>query len=98
MVTFCKSVNCPASENLLAFQNGKFSREKRGKIEAHLSACEFCAAEVEFYAHCPQSNERIAAVEIPLPLLELAKALLNDKQNDFSVLNQLLCENESVKI
>lgn len=98
MVTFCKETNCPSSQELLAFQNGDSSPTEREKFEAHCGACEFCASEVEFYAHYPQSEEVVATVEIPIPLLELAEALLGNKHKDFSVLNKLLCENEGVKI
>lgn len=98
MVTFCKNSDCPSSEELLAFQSGKTSGEESRRIESHLFACEFCEAELEFYAHYPQADETVARVEIPIPLLELAKALLNNKHNDFSGLNQLLCEKEGIKI
>jgi hypothetical protein len=98
MVTFCKSAECPSSENLLAFQNGRISFAEGERIERHLSECEFCAAEIEFYTHYPQSNETVASVEIPIPLFELAKALLSSKHEDFSALNQLLREKEGVEI
>ncbi len=98
MITFCKDVNCPSSQELLAFQYGETPSKEQKKIEKHLTVCEFCTSEVEFYAHYPQSEEAIAKVEIPLPLLELAEALLGNKHKDFSTLNRLLCENESVKI
>jgi hypothetical protein len=72
--------------------------KERGEIEAHLGACEFCASEVEFYVHYPQAEETVAKVEIPIPLYELAEALLSNKHKDFLALNKLLCENEGVKI
>lgn len=99
MVTFCKSANCPSSPDLLGFQNNEISFEKGEMISKHLAVCEFCAAEVEFYTHYPQSEEeKIAKVEIPVPLFELASALLSNKHKDFSLLNQLLNQNEGVKI
>lgn len=99
MVTFCKNTDCPSSQKLLAFESGSdFTPGERVKIEAHLAACEFCAAEVEFYAHYPQSEETVATVEIPIPLYELAEALLGNRHKDFLLLNKLLCESESVKI
>ncbi len=98
MVTFCKDVNCPSSQELLAFQGGETSLKDNRKIERHLAICEFCASEIEFYKHYPQAEETVAKVEIPLPLLELAEALLGNKHKDFSTLNKLLCEQESVKI
>jgi hypothetical protein len=98
MVTFCKSANCPSSQKLLAFQNGETAERETQTIRTHLEGCEFCAAEVEFYAHYPQSDETISEVEIPLPLYELAEALLSNKHKDFSLLNKLLSETDGVKI
>lgn len=98
MVTFCKDKYCPSSPELLAFQSDAASAKERGRIERHLTACEFCTSEVEFYTHYPQAEEPIAKVEIPIALYELAEALLGNKHKDFSTLNRLLCENESVKI
>ena len=98
MVTFCKESNCPSSQELLTFQNGESSSAERERLEKHCAVCEFCASEVEFYAHYPQSEETVATVEIPIPLLELAEALLGNKHKDFSALNKLLCEKEKVKI
>ncbi len=101
MITFCKSASCPSSEDLLSFESGGVSAKKSKEICAHLTDCEFCAAEVELYAHYPQDEEEAAVseeattakVEIPLPLYELAKALLDNKHKDFSLLNGLLTEN-----
>ena len=98
MVTFCKDTNCPSSQRLLAFQNGEVRLKEGLTIERHLADCEFCISEVEFYQHYPQSEETIAKVEIPLPLLELAEALLGNKHKEFSTLNRLLCGKEAVKI
>jgi hypothetical protein len=67
-------------------------------IRGHLISCEFCSAEVEFYAHYPQSEETIIETEIPLPLFELADALLRNRHKDFSVLNKLLCESEGLRL
>lgn len=98
MVTFCKTSHCPSSQQLLAFENSRLSAKERVKIEPHLAVCEFCASEVEFYAHYPQAEETIAKVEIPIPLYELAEALLSNKHKDFFTLNKLLCESESMQI
>lgn len=98
MITFCKNANCPASQKLLAFQNGEVPSKEYKLIASHLAACEFCAAEVEFYGHYPQTEEEtVVKAEIPVPLFELASALLGNKHKDFSLLDQLLCQNESVK-
>ncbi len=96
MVTFCKNANCPPSQKLLSFQNGDISEKEARRIRKHLSACEFCLSEIEFYSHYPQAEEKIAAVEIPVPLYELADALLSNKHKDFSLLNKLLNENDGL--
>jgi len=98
MITFCKGLNCPSSQNLLAFQNDEALEKEAQAMRRHLSVCEFCAAEIEFYAHYPQGEESIAEVEIPLPLYELAEALLSNRHKDFSLLNKLLCENEGLTL
>ena len=92
MITFCKSAICPSSQNLLAFENGEVSVAEGERIEVHLAVCEFCASEVEFYAHYPPSEETVATVEIPLPLYELAEALLNNKHKEYFSLSELLRE------
>lgn len=92
MITFAKSAVCPTSEKLLTFQNSELADKDALAIRRHLPNCEFCAAEVEFYAHYPQSEEKIERTEIPMPLYELAHALLSNQHKDFSLLNQLLSE------
>lgn len=97
--TFCKSANCPSSQDLLKFQKNEISVKEREMISRHFAVCEFCAAEVEFYAHYPPTkNEKITKTEIPAPLFELASALLGNRHKDFSLLNQLLHQSEGVKI
>lgn len=95
---FRKSVNCPLSKDLLAYQTGEISVRERERIAIHLRFCEFCEAEAEFYAHYPQTEEIVEKTEIPLPLLELAEALLNNKHKDKSVLNKLLTEADELKL
>lgn len=94
MINFCKNANCPSSHELLNFQIGEKSAAEQRKIRAHLTECEFCAAELEFYTHYPQEDEKVETAEIPKPLYELAKALLGNRRNDFSLLNKMLGENE----
>lgn len=93
MITFCKSTNCPASQDLLAFQKGEAPKKENDSIKNHLKTCEFCVVEVEFYERFPQDDENIVSVEIPLPLFQLAEALLNNQQN-ISLLNKLLATTE----
>ncbi len=96
MASFCKNENCPSSQELLEFQNGDLEPERGGMIRLHLRECEFCSAEVEFYAHYPQMEETVEADEIPTPLFQLAEALLRNRQKDHSSLDQLLNEDEEL--
>lgn len=82
MGSFCKNEDCPASQELLAFQKGELGLQEGGSIRDHLGTCEFCAAEVEFYKLYPPSEESIEPEKIPQPLLELAEALLRDKKDN----------------
>jgi hypothetical protein len=98
MMTFCKSPKCPSSESLLSYQKGEISGKTAQKIEKHLEDCEFCPAEVEFYERFPQSEVSHATVEIPIPLLELAKALLSTKNEGSRLLDNMVSEDESLPV
>ncbi len=56
----------------------------------HLSACEFCVSEVEFYSIFPPGEESVQTPEIPGPLFELAESLLkNDKESGSRILREI---------
>ena len=93
MTKFRKSANCPLSNDLLAFQTGKISLREKERITVHLRFCEFCAAEVDLYAHYPQSEDSVENAEIPKPLYELAEALLSNKHKNHSSLKRLFNKN-----
>lgn len=95
---FEKSVNCPLSKDLLAFQIGEITPRERERIMIHLRFCEFCESETEFYARYPQTDEIIEQTEIPAPLLELAEALLNNRHKDKAILNKLLNEKRGLRL
>lgn len=98
MIAFNKNVNCPASQDLLAFQKGETTLAENTEILRHLESCEFCAAEVDFYVHVAPVEETVASVDIPLPLYQLAEALLSNGQKKFLMLNKLLNENEEFSL
>jgi hypothetical protein len=101
MTSFRKSSLCPSSHELLAYLNGKSSEKDDQKVKRHISVCEFCAAELGFYARFPQPEENFSDEtfsDIPRPLYELAEAILSKKYLDYSFLNKLLGENEGVKV
>ena len=85
MVKFCKHEDCPTSEDLLAFQTGDMPVSEGSAIRRHLSQCEFCAAEVEFYESFPPAplqEDYTEADSMPTPLFQLAEALLIKKRDD----------------
>lgn len=98
MFNFCKSLNCPTSAQLVRFEKGEASPGLREKITRHIRFCEFCAAETEFYAQYPLSDERVVPEKIPTPLLELAEALLTDKHKDDFFLAKLLGEKDTLAL
>ena len=81
MKRFRKTVDCPSSETLLAFQNGESRPADGAGIPRHLFSCEFCAAEAEFYGLYPPGDENARLEKIPEPLFELAEALLKKKRD-----------------
>jgi hypothetical protein len=95
---FCKSEDCPSSNDLLEFQKRPSPQKRSDEILGHLESCEFCSAEVEFYSHYPQeesSSETIDLAGIPAPLYELAEALLKNRYTDGSSLDALLKKKSS---
>jgi hypothetical protein len=99
MSTFRKHTNCPSSQVLLLFERGEAGESLGSEVRDHLPDCDFCSAELELYSHVTVGTEEpCAAAEIPRPLYELAEAILGKKYKDFSLLNKLLSETDSVKI
>ncbi|MFN2501412.1 MAG: hypothetical protein ABR530_05315 [Pyrinomonadaceae bacterium] len=81
------------------FQNGDVTRQRSTEVNKHLTCCEFCAAEVDFYARYPQDerwSDYLESGEIPGPLLQLAEALLKNRSGDSSSLNSLLKEKDGL--
>lgn len=93
MTSFCKSEDCPSSNILLEYQRNELPREHSSEVREHLSSCEFCSAEVEFYSHYPldeNAPEHIEQGFIPAPLYELAEALLKKRHTDTLSLDTFL--------
>lgn len=88
MATFRKQEDCPASQQLLAYQQGDIGLEDGRAIGKHLSICEFCSSEVEFYEHYPvakEVEESPAETKMPQPLYELAESILNRSRGKQSI-------------
>ena len=66
MNQFRKSADCPASQELLAYQKGELSPRDSIDIQRHIIDCEFCESEVEMYSNYPQTEDETtdAAAEV----------------------------------
>lgn len=79
MESFYKTEDCPASERLAGLRDSVSDSEE---LRLHLAACDFCAAELEFYRRFPPREEKLVEpATIPWPLFELADALLHRRRN-----------------
>src|SRR6187402_203959 len=90
---FCKNESCPSSHELLGYQCGDLAGPLGREIRRHVLACDFCAAEIDFYSHYPQAEGPAPAAPIPAPLLELAEALLKNRSGGSTSLDKLLSQN-----
>ncbi len=98
MAKFCKSEDCPTSQDLLAYQTGEMEVADGREIRRHIAACEFCAAEIEFYEHYPPPDpveELSKTTRIPGPLYDLAESLLSKKHGS-RTMEKLMSEIDSV--
>ena len=85
MESFYKTRDCPSSQKLAAMVDPVNDSDE---VREHLSQCEFCDAELEFYRRYPPLEEKVEPTNIPQPLLELADALLH-RPRDLSELYKL---------
>lgn len=75
--SFCKQASCPSSETLLSYSACGLNVEREAQVASHLAACDFCCAELQLLAECPQADEcETLTTEIPAPLRRLAEELL----------------------
>lgn len=75
--SFCKQASCPSAETLLTYRAFGLEADIDTHITGHLAACDFCCAELQLLAECPQADEcETLATEIPLSLRRLAEEIL----------------------
>jgi anti-sigma factor RsiW len=92
MATFRKQEDCPASQQLLAYQLGDLEQADARAIGKHLATCEFCSSEVEFYEHYPvakEAEESPSETKMPQPLYELAESILNRSRGKQSIADMM---------
>jgi hypothetical protein len=76
MGSFCKKEDCPTSDELLSLRIEGERSFGAAEIRSHLSVCDFCAAELDFYRWYEPVNEVVQPGKMPRPLFELAEAIL----------------------
>lgn len=98
MINFCKGADCPTSQDILACQKNEMPLDLKQAVDIHVSSCDFCGAEADVYSRYSLDEESTTAVEIPIPLLQLAESLLNNKSKGNHLLRNLLIENEDLAL
>lgn len=75
---FRKLRTCPSTEALLIYGRRSTTGKRRDTIAAHLSACDFCGAEMQLLSRFPPPATALpfVALEIPRSLLCLAEDLM----------------------
>ena len=73
---FRKCAHCPSSEILLEYRRNSLTNTQRAWVEAHLSYCDFCDAELHLLSCYRDETEIVVPGEIPAGLRELAELLL----------------------
>ena len=89
MSKFRKEIHCPSSFALVDVVNGEIPGDEGLRIAHHLASCEFCAAELDFYAHHLPEAADGDIPSIPKPLRELAEALMEHETIHISRLRSL---------
>lgn len=73
---FCKLRTCPTSETLLLYRDAALAREATGEVSEHLTACDFCGAELHLLSLFPPTGPvAIRPARMPWPLYRLARDL-----------------------
>jgi hypothetical protein len=91
--TFHKSKTCPTSQVLLHYCDATISIPARRVIAAHVSACDFCGAEMQLLSKfAPRGVAQFQPVRMPWHLYRLAKGLLALPTNDLARNVGALCD------
>ena len=83
--TFRKQRSCPSSRVLLCYHDATLARRASQLVAEHLSACDFCGAELQLLSKFPpRGAARIQHARMPWHLYRLAKDLLALSAGDFA--------------
>ena len=65
MKSFGKQSYCPTSHEILGYVEGSLGPLTRQRVEEHAFLCDFCGAELQLLAHCPQVEEDYTPAPTP---------------------------------
>ena len=83
--TFCKLRACPPSQALLRYHEATLTRDAGRVVADHLSACDFCGAELQLLAKFPPTGAPLLQpTRMPWHLYRLAKDLLTFSTGDIT--------------
>lgn len=82
----------------MAFADAELTQPEMFFISAHLTLCDFCAAELHFLTSFPPLDAKCEKAEIPFALKQLAEALLCGTQKEFKLLEDLISNTEQLTL
>ena len=83
--TFRKQRSCPSSRVLLCYHDATLARHDERLVTEHLSACEFCGAELQLLSKFPpRGAAKVPTARMPWHLYRLTKDLLALSADDFA--------------
>jgi len=74
---FNKKVECPSSQDLLEYDQAFLAYAHSLHIEAHLTDCDFCNAELQLLNRYQNTQDEYSFAEMPSQLRGLAERLLH---------------------
>ena len=96
---FGKQATCPSAETLVSYGTASLSKELTAGVRRHLSACEFCGAELQLLTrHRPPANERYVYTKMPAALRYLAESLMAGSLLRLETLTEAICEKERLTL
>lgn len=86
---FNKKVGCPSSQDLLEYDQFRLDSARSLRVEAHLTNCDFCNAELQLLNRYQNNQDEYSFAEMPLQLRGLAERLLHSTATPFHALRRL---------
>lgn len=97
---FQKLRTCPTAEVLVLYGEAELTRERRERVAYHLSACDFCGAEMQLLSkhwtsQCPAFP---TDGEIPSHLRRLAEDIMSEPSLNRARFVETICELDRVTL